>query len=131
MKPKSNDRGYLRVTLKGFSYQQRIHRLVLEVFIGPCPEGMEACHGDGNRANNRLDNLRWDTRSANENDKDQTYKMGENNNQAVLTAKDVRTIRNAYIGRGGPTLKELAQRFEVSINTIHQVVKQKTWKDTR
>ncbi len=42
-----------------------IHRLVLEAFVGPCPEGMECCHGDGDRANASLTNLRWDTRSAN------------------------------------------------------------------
>jgi hypothetical protein len=42
-----------------------VYRLVLEAFVGPCPDGMEACHGDGNHRNNRLDNLRWDTRGAN------------------------------------------------------------------
>lgn len=42
-----------------------VHRLVLETFVGPCPEGMEACHNDGNRNNNSLENLRWDTHSAN------------------------------------------------------------------
>lgn len=43
-----------------------IHRLVLEAFVGPCPPRMEACHDpDRNTANNRLTNLRWDTRQAN------------------------------------------------------------------
>ena len=42
-----------------------VHRLVLEAFVGPCPEGMEACHWDDNPANNRLDNLRWATRHEN------------------------------------------------------------------
>lgn len=39
----------------------KIHRLVLEAFIGPCPKGMEGCHNDGNYSNNKLDNLHWDT----------------------------------------------------------------------
>lgn len=39
-----------------------VHRIVLEVFAGPCPDGMEACHYDGDPTNNRLDNLRWDSR---------------------------------------------------------------------
>lgn len=38
-----------------------VHRLVLEVFVGPCPPGMEACHNDGDPTNNHLGNLRWDT----------------------------------------------------------------------
>jgi hypothetical protein len=48
--------------------QFRVHRLVLTAFVGPCPEGMEGCHNDGNPINNHLDNLRWDTRSANAHD---------------------------------------------------------------
>ena len=46
-----------------------VHRLVLEAFIGPCPEGMECCHWNDDPADNRLENLRWDTRSANAKDK--------------------------------------------------------------
>lgn len=42
-----------------------VHHLVLEHFVGPRPTGLEACHWDDDGANNRLDNLRWDTRSAN------------------------------------------------------------------
>ena len=33
-----------------------VGRLVLEVFVGPCPPGMEACHNDGDPHNNWLDN---------------------------------------------------------------------------
>ena len=42
-----------------------VHRLVLAAFVGPCPAGMEACHGDDDGLNNHLGNLRWDTPSAN------------------------------------------------------------------
>lgn len=47
----------------------QVHRLVLEAFVGPCPPDMEACHNDGNPANNHVSNLRWDTGSANMRDK--------------------------------------------------------------
>lgn len=46
-----------------------VHRLVLEAFEGPCPDGLEACHYNDNSADNRLANLRWDTHSANIQDK--------------------------------------------------------------
>lgn len=48
---------------------QLVHRLVLTAFVGPCPEGMEACHSNDVPTDNRLANLRWDTRSANMNDR--------------------------------------------------------------
>lgn len=43
-----------------------VGRTVLEAFVGPCPDGMECCHSDGDRWNNRLSNLRWDTKSENQ-----------------------------------------------------------------
>lgn len=42
-----------------------VHRLVLMAFVGPCPNGMEACHENDIPGDNRLENLRWDTRSSN------------------------------------------------------------------
>ena len=46
-----------------------VHRLVLTAFRGPCPPGLQGCHYDDDPYNNRLENLRWDTQSANELDK--------------------------------------------------------------
>ncbi len=43
----------------------KIHTLVLEAFVGPRPKGKWGCHNDGNPANNRLENLRWDTPQSN------------------------------------------------------------------
>ncbi len=55
---------YLRVTLSknGKQYRLKIHRLVLEAFVGPRPPGHVACHKDGDKLNNCLDNLGWVTR---------------------------------------------------------------------
>lgn len=62
--------GKLQVTLvpatgKANKRTLSVHRLVLEAFVGPCPEGMVGCHYDDNPTNNVLSNLRWDTHSAN------------------------------------------------------------------
>jgi hypothetical protein len=46
----------------------RVHRLVLLAFVGPCPEGMESRHLDGDPGNNRLDNLAWGTPEENRED---------------------------------------------------------------
>lgn len=42
-----------------------VHTLVLTAFVGPRPEGAEGCHNDGDPANNRVENLRWDTHTEN------------------------------------------------------------------
>lgn len=42
-----------------------VHRLVLRAFRGEPPPGMQACHNNGISTDNRLENLRWDTGSAN------------------------------------------------------------------
>lgn len=71
MSPDISDSGHLRVTLSRDSRTRRffVHGLVLSVFVGPCPPGLEACHNDGNPANNIVSNLRWDTKSANARDR--------------------------------------------------------------
>lgn len=50
---------HVNVSIRG--YPTAVHRLVLLAFVGPAPDGMECCHCDGNAANNRIENLRWDT----------------------------------------------------------------------
>ncbi len=42
-----------------------VHRLVLMTFRGPCPEGKEGCHRNGNKWDCRLSNLYWGTREEN------------------------------------------------------------------
>lgn len=42
-----------------------VHQLVLEAFVGPCPEGMQVCHWNDDGLDNRLVNLRYGTASAN------------------------------------------------------------------
>ena len=55
--------GHMRVNICGKGFY--IHRLAMAAFIGPCPDGMEVCHNDGNPANNKLSNLRYGTRKEN------------------------------------------------------------------
>lgn len=55
----------VNLSLRGEQITKRIHRLVIEAFVGPRPEGLQCCHNDGNPRNNRVENLRWDTQSSN------------------------------------------------------------------
>jgi hypothetical protein len=64
LRPGPSNFGHLSVVL-GRGNTRMVHALVLEAFVGPRPKGKESCHFDGNPANNRLENLRWGTRSEN------------------------------------------------------------------
>ena len=66
-----NADGYPMVQLwrDGRGTRKLVHALVLEAFVGPRPEEMEACHWDDNRTDNRVQNLRWGTQSENRQDR--------------------------------------------------------------
>jgi uncharacterized protein (DUF433 family) len=63
--------GYLQVGLSedGQVTYKKVHALVLTAFVGPCPEGMESRHLNGDRQDNRLINLCWGTKLENAADK--------------------------------------------------------------
>jgi len=123
----SNNQGRLQVALckSGETRRYQVHRLVLEAFAGPCPDGMEGCHNDGNHLNNRINNLRWDTRLGNRLDSIQqgTIARGETAKKSRLTEQDVRDIRAS-----DDSQRVLADRYGVSQVAIHAIRARKTWK---
>lgn len=58
-------RHYVTLTKDGVQKRHAVHQLVLLAFTGPCPDGMEVCHNDGNPENNCVGNLRYDTHAGN------------------------------------------------------------------
>lgn len=129
LKLSSNRQGYLCAGLSKHSrvYSRPVHRLVLETFIGPCPFDMQTCHNDGNQLNNRLDNLCWDTRKANAQDKllHGTHAIGTNNSRALFTEDQVREIR--ALALNGTTHQALASQFNVHRSTISDMIRRKRW----
>lgn len=105
-----------------------IHRLVLEAFFGEAPAGEEARHMDGDRFNNRVENLQWGTRKENHADKIRhgTSARGERNPQAKLTRGSVERMRALYAA-GGWTYKTLGAEFGVSTMTALRAVKGEAW----
>lgn len=107
-----------------------VHRLVLETFVGPCPKGMECCHNDGNGSNNKIENLRWDTRLANIRDKAKhgTQTKGESHPSAArFKQKDIDKIRALY-ATGNYSQYELAAMYGVVRTYIQKIINRKIWK---
>ncbi len=125
--------GYLIVTLceSGNRKTCLVHRLVLEAFIGLCPEGMECRHLDGNPVNNNLGNLRWGTHKQNIHDAIQhgtraILGKGEKHPNSKLSDQDRRLIFSVYHD-GAYTQRELADRFEVGLTQVNRIVHQNCW----
>lgn len=72
LKAHLNGSGYLTVNLdlNGKTVSRRVHRLVLETFVGPAPDGFYACHyPDATKSNNNINNLRWGSPADNAQDR--------------------------------------------------------------
>ncbi len=125
LKPWVNRWGYELVDLckKGKVVHKQVHRLILETFLGRCPTGKVTCHNDGNKRNNCLKNLRWDTRSSNELDK---KKHGTDNHPSKLSRKQVRTIKS-LLKRRIMTQEKIAKMFEVTQTAISDIKTERTW----
>ena len=81
--------GYCRITIS-----KHIHRLVAEAFIEK-PEDVEKCwvdHIDGNRSNNKVDNLRWVTPSENTTAFGYHSRIKNKRRKVLATHLDGRTI---------------------------------------
>ncbi len=133
MKLSPGTRGYLRVNLTppgGGTYRTfRVHRLVLEAFVGPCPDGMECLHRNGVKTDCRLENLHWGTPDANRQDNHDrsVYARGTDHTQVVLTEEQVRAIRARYAA-GGVFMRELAAEFGVTLSCISAIIYRVSWK---
>src|SRR5271156_5097060 len=83
--------GYPEVSLHAPGRQRlkrMVHLLVLEAFIGPCPEGQEALHGPGGKLDPSLGNLNWGFRAKNVGEdrvRDHQSNRGEHHGLTTLT----------------------------------------------
>lgn len=130
-KPRSVQ-GHLAITLHNGDTSSRkkhyVHRLVLEAFVGPCPDGHLVRHfPDQNPANNSLSNICWGTPK--ENAADRAYHGNHRRGvdaEAKITEEDVRAIRQeAEIGLF--TQKEIGARRGISASQVGRIVQRKRW----
>lgn len=123
---------YLSVQLCRQQVDERmsVHRLVLEAFVGPAPPEHVAAHDNGDRADNRLVNLRWSTIADNHADKRRhgTLVHGERQWNSKLLAVQAVFIRNML--DAGCEQKPLAEAFGVARSAIGKIKTRAAWRCT-
>lgn len=121
---------YLRVDLcrDGKRKSCSVHRLVAETFI-PNPDNKpEVNHIDGDKLNNRAENLEWCTSSENQLHAVATglQKTDENNPTAKLTNEQARFVRG---NSDNLSQRQLAKMFSVDRGAIYLIQTGKTYKN--
>lgn len=125
---------YFYVTLcglNGLRCNASVHRLVCETVNGhPPTQGMQVNHKDGDKSNNRPDNLEWVTRSGN---MSHAYDIdlkpsGERSHLAKLSASDVIEIRSL---KGKISQSKIGARFGVTQTCIQKILSGKKWKQLK
>ena len=115
LKPYLSGSGHQRVRLSdhGKSKNYYIHHLVLRAFVGPCPEGMECRHLDGNPQNNNLNNLMWGTCKENRADAMEhgTARYAQNGEQNYMAKLNVELVKAFYYYDTWRSLWRLPQHY--------------------
>lgn len=124
VKPQPNGKGYMRVHIAGRMYF--VHRLVAEKYV-PNPDNKpQVNHKDGDKTNNKAENLEWVTNGENRRHavKSGLQIHGERCSWSKLTEKAVQFIRE----HREYTSDYLAEMFGVSASTIRGIRRGATWK---
>lgn len=119
--------GYPRVRLchNGIKKDGKVHVMVLESFVSPRPVGLQACHVNGNRQDNRPENLYWGTAKQNANDRVRhgTDPKGWRNPRAKVTPEMIKTIRAAEHG----SLNKLRKSMGIPSGTFWSIRTGRNW----
>lgn len=124
-----NRYGYYQVRLyknkkpKNFT----VHRLVAETFIPNIHNVETVNHIDGNKTNNKVENLEWCSFSENFN---KAYNAGlvpkgKYNGNAIFNDEQIRFIREAY--KSGYSARRLARVFNTAHDVIADIISRKSY----
>ena len=122
----TNNGGYLQVCLSRNKSQlcRKVHVLVMLAFVGERPDGLEVAHKNGIRHDNRLENLRYDTKFGNCQDKKLhgTQPRGTQIRRSKLTEEQVKAIR-----LDGRSSRKIGLEYGVHHQSISSIKNGTSW----
>lgn len=122
-----NRKGYPCVNVTYISGQvtHAVHALVAAAFIGPCPEGLQCNHKDGDKTNNHASNLEYVTLIDNIRHAEANGLRGIKAHR--LTDNQVKDIFSLW--QMGLTQRQIAANFGVSQRTVWEVLHRLSYRD--
>lgn len=133
LKPFKNPQGYclVDISVNHVSYTRQLHRLVAITFI-PNPDQLETVnHKDGDKSNNRVDNLEWMTRLDNVRHAWATGlakpRYGTSNPANVYTEDQIHSVCK-MLEVGHSNNKQIAEACGVNVTLIRDIKFRGKWK---
>lgn len=125
--PKSRPYLTVRLHCHGKAKSFDVHKLMAITYFGQIPKNMNVCHINGNAKDNRLENLRIDTRSSNEKDKilhgtsNRGTKNGQNkyNNETIIIVKS--------LIKSGARLTDVERFTQIPYATLRHIKNNTRW----
>jgi hypothetical protein len=118
--------GYHQVNLSKDSKKvcPLVHHIIAETFLGQRPFNLDVCHNNGNRDDNRLKNIRYDTRKNNFADEliHGTRPRGEKQGSSKLTEGQIYEIL-----KDNRTQKEIAKDYGIGQGHVSRIKRRVRW----
>lgn len=130
LKPFVKRSGYVQYGLSANGVEKWFlaHRLVALHFLSPDPERPVVNHRNGDKADNRVDNLEWSTLAENNRHADARgvrHALTNPKRAHKLTAAIVETIRAEHKATGAT--KAIAEKHGLSATTVRRIVHGRSW----
>ena len=114
--------------------QVYVHRAVIMAFVGAPPHSdFQVNHKDGNKHNNRLENLEWSTPFDNQHHRYDVLgkgQEGERNGSNKYSEAQIRRIFELF-DSGQYTQRQIAEMVGIDYRYVNRIVKGAAWKHLR
>lgn len=133
LKPTLTYSGYVRypVYLRKGSAPKNAHQLVAEAYLHKSNENLIVCHNDGNKLNNTVENLRWDTPKSNTADriKHGTMHYGEDSSLAKYSNEYIVQTLEEFV-KSDKTLKQFTKNLNISHQGLRHIINEEVRLET-